>query len=78
MVSRSDVNLRTIFYSLEISISMTEKGLLNYELILAWVFSYIEIITKKLESMNDFDDYEFFRQGRLLSEISFYYYKIPE
>ena len=42
------------------------------------IFKYIEVIKSSIDSINDFDDLDFFRQIRLLSEKCFYYYKVPD
>ncbi|CDW88765.1 a-pheromone processing metallopeptidase ste23 [Stylonychia lemnae] len=76
--SRYDTQQKTLFYTFEVSLTLTEKGVIEYQNVVAGVFRYFKIILEKIESTKDFDEFDFLRQIKQLSEVCFYYYKIPD
>ena len=48
MTSKVDASFKTIFYIFTISVSMTDKGLINYEQIIAYIFAYLDKIKESL------------------------------
>jgi secreted Zn-dependent insulinase-like peptidase len=42
------------------------------------MFRYLQMLREKLNTMSQFRDLEFFRELKIMSDIGFSYYKVPE
>ena len=62
----------------EISFTLTEEGILQYETVIGALFKYLDLIKDKLSTTENFDDFELFKESRIMSLIGFKYFKIPE
>lgn len=45
---------------------------------LAAMYRYIDMLREKINGLNQFRDLEFFRELKIMSDIGFSYYKVPE
>lgn len=57
---------------------MTDLGVANYETVLASVYQYFEMLKEKLKDVKKFADFDFFKELKVMSDIGFTYYKVPE
>jgi secreted Zn-dependent insulinase-like peptidase len=62
----------------EISFVLTEVGVKQYETVISALFKYLEMLLNEINNFKMFSDFEFFRELKLMSEIGFKYYKIPD
>lgn len=62
----------------EISFVLTEVGIKQYEIVISALFKYLEMLLNEINTFKTFSDFGFFRELKLMSEIGFKYYKIPD
>jgi secreted Zn-dependent insulinase-like peptidase len=72
------VQFKTLFASFEVSFILTDRGLSNYETVLAALYRYIEMLKDRLREVTAFENFYFFKELKVMSEIGFIYYKVPE
>jgi secreted Zn-dependent insulinase-like peptidase len=64
--------------SFEISFILTDSGVTNYETVLAALYRYIEMLKERISEVNVFEDFDFFKELKVMSEIGFKYFKVTE
>lgn len=67
-----------MFASFEISFILTDSGVANYEIVLATLYRYIEMLKDRLREVTAFENFDFFKELKVMSEIGFKYFKVPE
>lgn len=72
------MQFKTLFASFEVSFILTDSGLTNYETVLAALYRYIEMLKDRLREMTAFETFDFFKELKVMSEIGYTYYKVPE
>lgn len=62
----------------EISFILTDSGVTQYETVLAALFRYIDMLRERLHGVKAFSDFDFFKELKVMCDIGFKYYKVPE